>query len=106
MHAPALPPVLDQLRRAARPPADVPDGELLTRFVRHRDEGAFAALVRRHGPMVLAVCRRTLGHHDAEDACQTTFLILARKAGGLGGRASVAGWLCGVARNVARKARR
>jgi len=106
MQAPVLPPLVDHLRRAARPSADVADAELLARFARDRDDAAFAALVRRHGPLVLAVCRRILGHHDAEDACQTTFLILARKASGLSGRASVAGWLCGVARNVARKARR
>jgi RNA polymerase sigma factor (sigma-70 family) len=84
----------------------VPDAELLTRFARDLDEAAFATLVRRHGPLILGICRRTLGHHDAEDACQITFLILARKANGLTGRTSVAGWLCAVARNVARKARR
>jgi RNA polymerase sigma factor (sigma-70 family) len=96
---------MNHLRRATGP-ADLPDAELLGRFTRERDGDAFAALVRRHGPMVLGVCRRILGHHDAEDACQTAFLILARKANGLTGRASVAGWLCSVARNAARKARR
>ena len=58
------------------------DRELLQRFTAAADETAFAALVRRHGPLVLGVCRRLLNHHDAEDACQTVFMILARKSGG------------------------
>jgi RNA polymerase sigma-70 factor (ECF subfamily) len=56
-------------------PADG-DGELLGRFV----ERALAVLVNRHGPMVWGVCRRLLGHHDAEDAFQATFIVLVRKA--------------------------
>jgi RNA polymerase sigma factor (sigma-70 family) len=84
----------------------VPDGQLLDRFVRRRDEAAFAMLVQRHGPLVLGVCRRLLhGWHDAEDAFQTTFLALARKAHSVGNAGSVAGWLYRVAYHAAIRAR-
>src|SRR5207244_10007015 len=74
------------------------DGPLLARFVACRDEAAFAALVRRHGPMVLGVCRRVLAHaQDAEDAFQATFLILARKAPSVLKREAVGSWLYAVA---------
>src|SRR5262245_55417189 len=85
------------------------DEELLSRFVARRDEAAeaaFAALVERYGPMVLGVCRRVLGdRHEAEDAFQATFLVLARKAGSIARREQLANWLHGVANRTARDAR-
>ncbi len=93
-------------RAAARGPGAVGDAELLTRFIEERDDAAFAALLERHGPMVLGVCRRVLGQtQDAEDACQATFLVLLRRAGAVRRRASVASWLYGVASRTARKLR-
>src|SRR5262249_31007283 len=84
----------------------VPDNELLRRFSQQRDEEAFTALVRRHGAMVYHVCRRTLGNvHDAEDACQATFLILARRASAGKWHGSLAGWLHETAGRIALKAR-
>ena len=84
---------------------DVTDEQLLERFVTaHREVGelAFEALVDRHGPMVLRICRAVLpDEHDAEDAFQATFLVLARQAASIRSRSSVASWLHGVARRVA-----
>jgi RNA polymerase sigma factor (sigma-70 family) len=82
------------------------DRELLQRFVSEDDQTAFAAIVTRHSGMVLGVCRRTLSSiHDAEDACQAVFLLLAKKAGNTKWRSSVANWLYTTARNVADNAR-
>jgi RNA polymerase sigma factor (sigma-70 family) len=100
--------VLRQLRRAALLPdgAGMTDGQLLECFVLRRDEAAFEALVRRHGPMVLAVCRRVVhNYHDAEDAFQATFLVLACKAAGIARRELVGNWLYGVAYRTALDAR-
>jgi RNA polymerase sigma factor (sigma-70 family) len=85
---------------------ELTDGQLLERFISRQEEAAFAALVRRHGPMVLGVCRRVLHHwHAAEDAFQATFLVLFRRARSLDRRGSVANWLYTVAYHVALKAR-
>src|SRR5262245_4511528 len=85
---------------------DLSDAELVGRFVERRDEAAFTALVRRHGMVVLGVCRRVLRHEqDAEDAFQATFLVFARDAAAVGRAGAVGNWLYGVAYNVARKAR-
>jgi RNA polymerase sigma factor (sigma-70 family) len=82
------------------------DRQLLERFLASHEEAAFEALVRRHGPMVLGVCRRVLEHQqDAEDAYQATFLVLASKASSILDRESVANWLYGVAYRTAQKAR-
>src|SRR3954452_23692857 len=97
--------VLQTLHRATRLPeeAELTDGQLLDSYVRTRQETAFAAVVRRHGPMVWGVCRRILrSHQDAEDAFQATFLVLVRKAAVV---VNVANWLYGVAHQTALKAR-
>jgi RNA polymerase sigma factor (sigma-70 family) len=100
--------LIGHLHRAALLPdrAGRTDSQLLEYFVSRRDEAAFEALVRRHGPMVFAVCRRVIGNlHDAEDAFQASFLVLARKAASVSPREAVGNWLYGVAYRTARRAR-
>jgi RNA polymerase sigma factor (sigma-70 family) len=100
--------VIRHLSRAAVLSDDVarPDAELLADFIARRDEAAFTALVRRHGPMVLAVCRRVVGRRDdADDAFQATFLVLARKATSIADRGLLGNWLYGVAYRTALEAR-
>jgi RNA polymerase sigma factor (sigma-70 family) len=93
-----------RLRRALGPAED--DARLVGRFVRSRDAAAFAELVRRHGPTVLAVCRRAAGDdHLADDAFQATFLVLARRAADVRPRAAVGAFLHGVAHRTALRAR-
>jgi RNA polymerase sigma factor (sigma-70 family) len=102
---PTLPTVMHQLRAVLPGPAELSDAQLLTCFLARRDEAAFETLVRRHGPMVLGVCRRRLPRdEDAEDAFQATFLVLVRKAHSIVPRANVANWLYGVAHRTALKA--
>jgi RNA polymerase sigma factor (sigma-70 family) len=100
--------VIQRVRQVAlaRDQAGLTDAQLLETYVRSREEAAFAALVRRHGPMVWGVCRRLLGsHHDAEDAFQATFLVLVRKAASIVHSEKVANWLYGVAHQTALNAR-
>jgi RNA polymerase sigma factor (sigma-70 family) len=86
--------------------ASLSEWQLLERFVAHRDELAFEALVSRHGPMVLGICRRMLGNsQDVDDAFQATFLVLLKRAGSLGPGDTIAAWLHGVAVRVAQQAR-
>jgi RNA polymerase sigma factor (sigma-70 family) len=99
---------VERLRSAAllRDGGGLTDGQLLELYIRRREEAAFAALVRRHGPMVWGVCRRLLRkHHDAEDAFQATFLVLVRRRATIVPRDMLANWLYGVARQTALKAR-
>jgi RNA polymerase sigma factor (sigma-70 family) len=100
--------VLRHIHRVAspRPDGEATDAELLERFAARQDESAFEALVRRHGALVLGVCRRVLGNrHDAEDAFQATFLILFRKAASIRKGNALGGWLHEVASRVSLRAR-
>jgi RNA polymerase sigma factor (sigma-70 family) len=101
----SLAPLLRQVRRLAGPPA-ASDADLLIRYARCGDEQAFTALVERHGPMVLRLGRRVLGDvHAAEDATQTAFLVLARRARSVRRPGALAAWLHRVALRIALKAR-
>lgn len=106
--------VLQQVRQTAlrQDVSALSDGQLLQQFLAPSlcdgglREAAFEVLVRRHGPMVLGVCRRVLQNaHDAEDAFQATFLVLVRKASSLLPRCGLGNWLYGVAYHTALKAR-
>src|SRR5262249_4852130 len=93
-------------RLAEAQSAQLTDVQLLRRFAAHRDEGAFAALVHRHGPLVLGVCRNVLrSQPDAEDAFQATFLVLARRAGAIREGQALGSWLYRVAYRVSVKSR-
>src|SRR5262245_1569097 len=101
----AVPPLLQYVRRLAA--ATSSDEQLLTDFLSGRSDNAFAALIDRHGPMVLNVCRRILHDaHAAEDVFQATFFVLAERAGAIRRPASLAGFLHGVAYRLAVRARR
>jgi RNA polymerase sigma factor (sigma-70 family) len=93
--------------RSPAEPIVATDGELLMRFVRHRDHGAFAQIVERHGRLVWMISRQMLKHHqDVEDTFQATFLILAERAHTIRASDSAAAWLFGVAQRTALAARR
>jgi RNA polymerase sigma factor (sigma-70 family) len=95
-------PVLNRIRRWLSQADPAADGELIRRFAQDRDEAAFAALVDRHGPMVLATARRIVGdHHTAEDVFQATFLMLARRADRLHRPESLGAWLHRTAHQLA-----
>jgi RNA polymerase sigma factor (sigma-70 family) len=101
-------PLLQLIRRRVEDQllVQMPDQELLRRFNDHQDETAFCAILRRHGPMVLDVCRGVLGNEDdVEDAFQATFLVLVHKVGSVRKAASLGSWLYGVAYRTALKAR-
>ncbi len=98
--------IVGRVARAIVEKPESSDCELLRRFTDDGDQAAFAAIVHRHAAMVLGVCRRTLANTaDAEDACQATFLVLAKKAETLRWQLSVGNWLYATARRVARNAR-
>src|SRR5262245_60314303 len=106
MPAMGLNEVLDHLRRSLPPPADLTDSHLLERFLANRDETAFAALVHRHGRLVLGVCRRVLGNvHDCDDVFHAVFFYLAMRAKSVIKREALGSWLYTVAYRTALEAR-
>jgi len=101
--------VLQHVREttANRKVDDSSDSQLLAEFAAQETEAAFAAILKRHGAMVLRVCRRVLQHEqDAEDAFQATFLVLARRAAAIRKKEAIASWLHGVAHPVAMNVKR
>jgi DNA-directed RNA polymerase specialized sigma24 family protein len=97
---------LANLRLTLLPSDDLTDRHLLERFLANRDEAAFAALVHRHGRLVMGVCNRVLGNiHDCEDVFQAVFFILARKARSVIKQETLASWLYTVAHRAALEAR-
>src|SRR5262249_2779748 len=108
MPPPNTPPVLRHIRKLMgnQAVAELSDSDLLERFSCHHEDAAYEALLERHGPMVLGVCRRLLNEpHDVEDAFQATFVVLARKARAIAQRNLLGNWLYGVAYRIALKAR-
>src|SRR5215467_8631414 len=104
----SLAPVVRHIHKLAGLPEapDASDALLLERFVGRRDEAAFAALMRRHGPLVWRVCQGVLRQtQHAEEAYQATFLVLARQAAKVRKPAALASWLYAVAYRIAHKAR-
>ncbi len=100
--------LLRQVRRlvAVHQSGRLNDRQLLEAYLARQDESAFAALVQRHGPGVLSLCRSLLHHlQDAEDVFQATFLVLARKASSIRKRDALGSWLYGVAQRLAAKVR-
>src|SRR5580700_852231 len=100
--------VLNHLRKVAATEnaKQLSDRQLVERFVATRDEAAFTVLVKRHSAMILSVCWRVLqSEADADDACQATFMVLARKASSIRKKDSVASWLHGVAYRAANNLR-
>src|SRR5262249_20832939 len=99
--------MIEHLRRVLlQDDAGPTDGQLLGAFVEHRDEAAFAAIVKRHGRLVWNVRCRLLDVHDTEDAFQATFLVRCRRAASIGRREMLPSWLYGVAYRTALQARR
>lgn len=98
--------LVEHLSRSGGAAADLTDAQLLDRYAHHQDQAAFEVLVWRHGTMVLNTCQRLLRDtHEAQDAFQATFLILARKAASIGKSGTVGAWLYQVAYRVALRAK-